>query len=233
MNTHQKIIGSVPDETDQKARAKVTKALNCDLTAVQRHFERVTSQGPTRLQTCSFLAGLTFAAFAAILAGKPLPLSLDRPTMESLAIDTLLGAATITLLLATMGAYSAVHDLAEIAAPQTDTPDATLEKIEACYGLYHRAGDLLIWAVWGIMLSLLILGFYVSVPVGVAGLIALGFSLWYLLYNRIPNAPRAWGRERRASTQAARGAAAASATPMGTEGWIARWVNRRRRTPGR
>jgi hypothetical protein len=183
------------------------QALNYDLATVRRHFDRVTSQGPTRFQTCSFLAGITFAAFAARLAGKPVPFPGDLPTTGQLAIDSLLGAATIALLLATMGAYGALHDLAEIAAPRADGSDyASWPIIEDCYCLYHRSGNLLVAAVSGIMVSLLILGFYVSVLVGLSGVLALVLSLRYLrlssrvakavLASRIVSALLAWWRKR-------------------------------------
>jgi hypothetical protein len=144
-------------------------------------YARVSSQGPNRFQACSFLAGITFAAFASILAGRPLTLTRAWPTSGLLAIDGLLGAATVALLLATLGAYAALHDLSDITQQQADAQEpGAVAVVTRCYDTYHRAGDLLAAAVVSIILALLILGFYVSPLVGAVTLVAVPLALWHL-----------------------------------------------------
>ena len=145
-------------------------------------YTRVSSQAPNRLQTCSFLAGLTFAAFASVLASDPLDLTRAWPTTGlRLAIDILLGAASVALLLATLGLYAAIHDLGGVTQDQVAQDNRiALDTVRRCYDSYHRSGNLLVAAVVCIILSLLLLGLYVAWPVGVVALAACLASMAYL-----------------------------------------------------
>jgi len=90
-----------------------------------RHkYLKVTSQAPARLTVATFLTGLTFAAFAALLSVPGVPTHLfdgaKRPSSfgdnELLAVcAVLLGATTMVLLLATLSTYVALQEQADIA----------------------------------------------------------------------------------------------------------------------
>jgi hypothetical protein len=148
----------------------------------EHQYSRVLSQAPNRFQTCSFLAGLTFTSFASILASDPLDLTHSWPTTGlHLFIDVFLGAATVALLLATVGLYAAMNDLGSITQAQVAQGDAiALDAVQRCYATYHRSGSLLVTAVVCIILSLLLLGVYVAWPVGVVTLVVVPASMTYL-----------------------------------------------------
>ncbi len=183
---------------------------------------RVSTQGPNRYQTSSFLAGITFAAFAALVSTKPLEfVSLNDMASQCVGRhgtgcanlhiwewlqrngDTLklavtffsLGAATVLLLLTTLGAYRAMLILGDVPGKQGKAlEEGTIpagidnfrDKIISAYKWYHKAGHLIPWPVGLILLSVVSTSFYLSVYLGFAALATLlGSAIYLPQFDRI------------------------------------------------
>jgi hypothetical protein len=107
-----------------------TSTSSQDFSQIRHYYLRVSTQGQNRLTIGTFLAGLTFAAFAALLTTSiPTPgwSSLGPLTVnETLGngdwwsalllalVAILLGVATFTFLLAVVGTYRALQHLAKV-----------------------------------------------------------------------------------------------------------------------
>ena len=138
-----------------------------------------------RFQTSSFLGGITFAAFAALLVAKPADyrtairsihnLLLSADSILFLASACSLGAASCILLWATIGSYAGVQKLALLSPsviPQlrqgssAGIPAKDAMLVKDAYDSYHRAGLAIPWAILCIMLSLICIGWQLVWAVG-------------------------------------------------------------------
>ncbi len=84
-----------------------------DFRTSRHYYLRVNSQGQNRLTISTFLTGLTFASFAALLASPPVA----SPTVDLVLFavsGALMGVATLLFLLAAASTYAALQLLANV-----------------------------------------------------------------------------------------------------------------------
>ena len=163
-----------------------------------RHrFLRVDTQGHTRLTISTFLTGLTFAAFAALLNAPPLaPAPGSSLTPDQLLFTlsrTLMSIATLLFLLTAASTYAALQSLADVSPSaaknlgdgvpcRLDPRDA--ERLRVAYTTYTAASHWVPWGLAVLLLSLPLIGWRTSPLIGGATLLTaaiLGIRLRPLL----------------------------------------------------
>lgn len=159
----------------------------------RHYYLHVSSEAQNRLTISTFLGGLTFASFAALLSATSLS-SWTVQTILSAAIDILLGTATFLFLLTVAGTYTALQHLAQLSPtavknlggdpPGAGQPDPVLDsrdvtRLTEAYQTYQEPRHFIPAGLALIFLSLLLIGFQINWLVGIiVTLIFAGLLLW-------------------------------------------------------
>jgi hypothetical protein len=158
---------------------------------------RMTSQGPNRLQVCTFLGSVTLAAFAALqapaLSGGAkgddgycsawfgpcfVHLGLAGSQWSLLGVQVSLGTASILFLVATLYVYRALQDIAYASTP-TQASKRVRDIRKRAYQRYHTAGLLMPWGLYALGLSLGFVGVRISLAFTLAAGGIGGGLLWH------------------------------------------------------
>ena len=146
----------------------------------RHYYLRVNTQAATRLTMATFLAGLTFAAVAALVTlGSADASHLSDP--QTVAI-ILLAVAAILFLLATISTYAAIQRLNDVSPHTLDlfkTDDAVSfpfedgEDLRYAYNAYRETSFFIPAGLVLLLASMPVIGLHLRSPVGLVILIAL------------------------------------------------------------
>lgn len=143
----------------------------------RHYYLKVSGQVANRLQVGIFLGGLTFAAFAALLAGGSMSLkSMSLDVISQLLATLLLAGASIVLLAGVIGAYGAQQHLGDLAPHTVDLFGTSEAKSFAhedgnrlidAYNAYTEGSASIVLGVVLLLLSLVCIGFHINLILGI------------------------------------------------------------------
>lgn len=182
---------------DSDGARPLTRAEQDTFDAARHDYLRVTSQGQTRLAIGTFLTGLTFAAFTALLAAAPIMPTATTPVTPDQVLfglsGALMGLATLLFLLTTASTYAALQVLANVSPTATKAlSDGTLsrldprdvQRLQTARALYMKPSHWIPWGLVVLVLSMPLIGWRTHPFIGVATaiiVVVLAVQLWDLV----------------------------------------------------
>lgn len=158
-----------------------TNIVPLDFATYRHYYLRVTSEAQNRLTISTFLGGLTFASFAALLTATSIS-QFTAATIVPAIVDVLLGAATFLFLLTTASTYSALQHVAKLSptavkdlggdppAPGTLPPVLNpndIDRLTDAFNSYEEPKHFIPIGLGLVLLSLLLIGFQINWGVGI------------------------------------------------------------------
>lgn len=165
-----------------------------DFATYRHYYLRVTSEAQNRLTISTFLGGLTFASFAALLTATSIAQFTAAIILPAI-VDILLGAATFLFLLTTASTYSALQHIAKLSptavkalggdAPAPGTPPPVLDPYDIdrlidAFNSYEQPKHFIPIGLALLFLSLLLIGFQINWVVGIITTIIFGVLLSFV-----------------------------------------------------
>lgn len=165
-----------------------------DFATYRHYYLRVTSEAPNRLAISTFLGGLTFASFAALLTATSIA-QFTAATILPAIVDVLLGAATFLFLLTTASTYSALQHIAKLSPtavkalggdpPEPGTPPPVLVpddigRLTDAFNSFEEPKHFIPTGLGLVFLSLLLISYQINWVVGIVTTIIFGVLLSFV-----------------------------------------------------
>lgn len=165
-----------------------------DFATYRHYYLRVTSEAPNRLTISTFLGGLTFASFAALLTATSIAQFTAAAILPAI-VDVLPGAATFLFLLTTASTYSALQHIAKPSPtavkdlggdppepgmlPPVLVPD-DIDRLTDAFNSYEQPKHFIPVGLALVFLSLLLIGYQINWIVGIIMTVIFGVLLSFV-----------------------------------------------------
>jgi len=150
----------------------------------RHYFLRISTQGQNRLTVSTFLAGLIFASFAALLTASQIPVDKAPSAEQSLqaAGTAVLSLATVLFLITAFSTYIALQHLADLSpsvakaladGTEMPIPSEDAARLQSGYKIYSETTSLIPWGLVLVLVALPIIGWHTYVYIGVITIVLL------------------------------------------------------------